>query len=126
MEQKATIDGIFALTLGLYTYVNPVPTVTGAPNLVKLLTHDCKQLTSGIKEEAEAIQLPGWMRALAIISGIISIIAAIVVIVNPLIALRTLVMLFAVALLFIGIERLIVGISGKSHRLIVHRRAATT
>ena len=37
MEQKATIDAIFALALGLYTYVNPVPTVTGAPNLVKLL-----------------------------------------------------------------------------------------
>ncbi len=30
MEQKATIDAIFALALGLYTYVNPpVPTVTG-------------------------------------------------------------------------------------------------
>lgn len=80
---------------------------------------------SDMKDEAEAIQLPGWMRALAIISGIISIIAAIVVIVNPLIALRTLVILFAVALLFIGIKRLIAGISGKSYRLNVHRRAAT-
>ena len=29
MEQKATIDALFALALGLYTYVNPVPTVTG-------------------------------------------------------------------------------------------------
>ena len=47
MEQKATIDAVFALALGLYTYVNPVPTVTGAPNLVKLLTHDCEQLTGG-------------------------------------------------------------------------------
>jgi carbon-monoxide dehydrogenase catalytic subunit len=47
MEQKATIDAVFALALGLYTYVNPVPTVTGAPNLVKLLTEDCKQVTSG-------------------------------------------------------------------------------
>ena len=41
MEQKATIDAVFALAFGLYTYVNPVPTVTGAPNLVKLLTEDC-------------------------------------------------------------------------------------
>jgi carbon-monoxide dehydrogenase catalytic subunit len=41
MEQKATIDAVFALALGLFTYVNPVPTVTGAPNLVKLLTQDC-------------------------------------------------------------------------------------
>lgn len=47
MEQKATIDAIFALALGLYTYVNPVPPVTGAPNLVKLLTQDCKQVTGG-------------------------------------------------------------------------------
>jgi len=47
MEQKATIDAIFALALGLYTYVNPVPTVTGAPNLVKFLIQDCKQLTGG-------------------------------------------------------------------------------
>ena len=48
MEQKATIDAIFALALGLYTYVNPVPTVTGAPNLVDLLTKDCADVTGGI------------------------------------------------------------------------------
>ncbi len=48
MEQKATIDAVFALALGLYTYVNPVPTITGAPNLVKLLTEDCKQVTGGL------------------------------------------------------------------------------
>ncbi len=48
MEQKATIDAIFALALGLYTYVNPVPTVTGAPNLIKLLTQDCAQVTGGL------------------------------------------------------------------------------
>lgn len=58
-------------------------------------------------EETEAVQLTGWMRSLAIISGIISIIAAVFVIINPLIAVRTLVLIFAVALLFIGIERLI-------------------
>ncbi|NIQ07354.1 MAG: hypothetical protein GWO20_17005, partial [Candidatus Korarchaeota archaeon] len=33
--------------LGLHTYVNPVPTVTGAPSLVRLLTQECKQLTGG-------------------------------------------------------------------------------
>jgi carbon-monoxide dehydrogenase catalytic subunit len=48
MEQKATIDAVFALALGLYTYVNPVPTVTGAPNLVKLFTQDCRQVTGGV------------------------------------------------------------------------------
>ncbi|MFX0037766.1 MAG: anaerobic carbon-monoxide dehydrogenase catalytic subunit [Promethearchaeota archaeon] len=48
MEQKATIGAIFALAFGLYTYVNPVPTVTGGADLIKLLTVDCKHLTGGI------------------------------------------------------------------------------
>jgi len=47
MEQKATIDAIFALALGLYTYVNPVPPVTGAPRLVYLLTEELKNITKG-------------------------------------------------------------------------------
>ncbi|MFX1411896.1 MAG: carbon monoxide dehydrogenase, partial [Promethearchaeota archaeon] len=57
MEQKATIDAVFALAFGLYTYVNPVPTVTGGPDLVKLLTLDCKDITGGILHvETDAIQ----------------------------------------------------------------------
>ena len=48
MEQKATIDAVLALALGLYTYVNPVPTVTGGPDLVKLLTQDCRDITGGV------------------------------------------------------------------------------
>jgi len=48
MEQKATIDAIFALAFGLYTYVNPVPPITKAINLVKLLTQDCINITGGI------------------------------------------------------------------------------
>ena len=57
MEQKATIDAIFALAFGLYTYVNPVPTVTGGPNLVKLLTVDLKDITGGILHvETDTIQ----------------------------------------------------------------------
>ncbi len=48
MEQKATIDAVFALAFGLYTYVNPVPPVTGGPNLVKLLTQDVKAVTGGV------------------------------------------------------------------------------
>ena len=61
MEQKATIDAVFALALGLYTYVNPVPTVTGAPNLVKLLTQDCPDVTGGIlnveKDPVKAVEM---------------------------------------------------------------------
>lgn len=48
MEQKATVDAIFALAFGLYTYVNPVPTVTGAPRLVTLLTDEIQGLTGGV------------------------------------------------------------------------------
>ncbi|WOF16167.1 anaerobic carbon-monoxide dehydrogenase catalytic subunit [Methanoplanus sp. FWC-SCC4] len=57
MEQKATIDAIFALAYGLYTYVNPVPFVTGAPNLLKLLTEDCVNVTGGLLDvETDAVK----------------------------------------------------------------------
>jgi carbon-monoxide dehydrogenase catalytic subunit len=60
MEQKATIDAVFALAFGLYTYVNPVPTITGGPDLVKLLTVDCKDVTGGVlhmeKNTEEAVE----------------------------------------------------------------------
>lgn len=48
MEQKASIDAIFALAFGLYTYVNPVLTITGGPDLMKLITEDLKGITGGI------------------------------------------------------------------------------
>jgi carbon-monoxide dehydrogenase catalytic subunit len=64
MEQKATIDAVFALALGLYTYVNPVPTVTGGPNLVKLLTEDCVDVTGGVlRVETDAAQAADGMLA---------------------------------------------------------------
>jgi len=47
MEQKATIDAMAALAFGLYTHVNPVPFVTGAPRLVKLVTEDLPSVTGG-------------------------------------------------------------------------------
>ncbi len=47
MEQKATIDAMAALAFGLYVHVNPVPFVTGAPNLVKLVTEDLPGVTGG-------------------------------------------------------------------------------
>jgi len=64
MEQKATIDAIFALAFGLYTYVNPVPFVTGAPSLVKLLTEDLPGVTGGILHvEQDAVQAADAMLA---------------------------------------------------------------
>jgi len=64
MEQKATIDAVFALALGLYTYVNPVPTVTGAPRLVKLLTEDCEGVTGGLLNvETDAVKAVDGIQA---------------------------------------------------------------
>lgn len=47
MEQKATIDGVFALAYGAYTHLSPTPFVTGGPQLVKLLTQDLEGLIGG-------------------------------------------------------------------------------
>ena len=47
MEQKATIDAVFAIAYGAYTHLSPTPFVTGAPKLVKLLTEDLEGLTGG-------------------------------------------------------------------------------
>ncbi len=47
MEQKATIDGIFGVAYGAYTHLSPTPFITGAPNLVKLLTEDVEDMTGG-------------------------------------------------------------------------------
>jgi carbon-monoxide dehydrogenase catalytic subunit len=47
MEQKATIDGLFAIAYGAYTHLSPTPFITGAPNLVKLLTEDVEGITGG-------------------------------------------------------------------------------
>ena len=47
LEQKATIDGMFALAYGLYTHLSPTPPVAGGPELVKLLTEDLEGITGG-------------------------------------------------------------------------------
>ncbi|MCM8711187.1 anaerobic carbon-monoxide dehydrogenase catalytic subunit [Clostridium sp. SYSU_GA19001] len=47
MEQKATIDGIFAIAYGCYTHLSPTPFMTGAPQLVELLTVKAEDVTGG-------------------------------------------------------------------------------
>ncbi len=47
MEQKATIDALGALALGLYTHVSPTPNVSGSEKVVKLLTEDLEDITGG-------------------------------------------------------------------------------
>jgi uncharacterized membrane protein HdeD (DUF308 family) len=61
---------------------------------------------------AATATLPGWARAFAIVVGIIALIAAAVVLLFPGVAILTLVFFLALALLFIGIDRLISGITG--------------
>ncbi len=40
MEQKATIDAVFALAFGVFTHVSPMPPLTGGSRLMKLLSED--------------------------------------------------------------------------------------
>ncbi|HHV63417.1 MAG TPA: anaerobic carbon-monoxide dehydrogenase catalytic subunit [Firmicutes bacterium] len=56
MEQKAVIDAFSAVALGLYTHVSPVPPVTGAPDVVNLLTRDVEGITGGkLAVETDAV-----------------------------------------------------------------------
>ena len=62
MEQKATIDAVFAVALGVYTHVAPLPPVTGAPELVKLLTEDVENITGGkLAPECDPIEAVDWI-----------------------------------------------------------------
>ncbi len=58
------------------------------------------------------VRLPTWYRALALVVGLIAIGLAFVVLAFPNLALLTLVFLLGFALLVIGIDRVIAGITG--------------
>ncbi|MBI4319247.1 MAG: anaerobic carbon-monoxide dehydrogenase catalytic subunit, partial [Chloroflexi bacterium] len=47
LEQKAVVDGFFAVALGLLTHIGPTPPIGGSPLVVKLLTEDIEGLTGG-------------------------------------------------------------------------------
>ncbi len=47
MEQKATIDAVFAVAYGIVTHVSPVPPITGSEEAVRLFTEDVEKLTGG-------------------------------------------------------------------------------
>ncbi|MGI6129962.1 MAG: anaerobic carbon-monoxide dehydrogenase catalytic subunit [bacterium] len=47
LEQKATIDALFALAYGTYTHLSPAPPVIGGEKLVKLLTEELEEITGG-------------------------------------------------------------------------------
>lgn len=60
-----------------------------------------------------SMKLPTWYRTVAIIVGLISIVLAFVVLIYPGLAVLTLIFLLAFALMFIGIDRLIAGVTGQ-------------
>ena len=47
MEQKATMDAIFALAFGVFTHVSPSPPITGGTKLIKMLSEDLEDITGG-------------------------------------------------------------------------------
>ncbi len=47
MEQKATLDAVFALAFGVLTHVSPTPPLVGGARLMKLLSQDLEGLTGG-------------------------------------------------------------------------------
>jgi len=64
MEQKATIDAVFALAFGTFTHVSPTPPITGGARLMKLLSEDLEGITGGklllendMVKAADAIEL---------------------------------------------------------------------
>jgi len=61
---------------------------------------------------ATPMKLPMWYRTLAVIVGVFSIALALIVLVEPLLALWLLIFFLALALLMMGFDRLIAGITG--------------
>jgi len=61
---------------------------------------------------ASSMKLPMWYRAFAVIVGVFSIGLALIVLVEPLLALWLLIFFLALALLLMGIDRLVAGVTG--------------
>jgi len=66
MEQKATIDGIFALAYGAYTHLSPTPFMI-ASQLVKLETKKAEDITGGkialgmiLLRQQNQLGIPSW------------------------------------------------------------------
>jgi hypothetical protein len=61
---------------------------------------------------ATPVKLPMWYRTLAVIVGVFSIALALIVLVEPLLAVWLLIFFLALALLMMGFDRLIAGVTG--------------
>lgn len=47
LEQKAVVDGVFAVAFGLLTHIGPIPPVTGSELVTRILTSDIEEMTGG-------------------------------------------------------------------------------
>jgi uncharacterized membrane protein HdeD (DUF308 family) len=65
----------------------------------------------------ETLKLPNWARALAVIGGIASLMAGVLVLVFPGLGVLFVVYLLGFALTLLGLDRLMVGITGQAYRL---------
>ncbi len=123
MRTLAIIVGVVSIVASIIVIIYPASAIATLITLLAfgLLLIGIGRLTIGIS----GIEIPGWMRTLAIIVGVASIVASIIVIIYPAIAIAILVMLLAFGLLLIGIERLANGISGRTYIPVAHRRVTT-
>jgi len=60
-----------------------------------------------------AAKLPTWYRVLATIVGLMAIVSAVIVLADPVLAVWLLIFILAFGLLFMGMDRLVIGISGQ-------------
>jgi uncharacterized membrane protein HdeD (DUF308 family) len=67
---------------------------------------------------------PGWMRGLAAVLGVFSILAAVVALIDVRVAVLTLVLLLAFVLLLVGIGDLVAGVTGRPYRSLLPIPAA--
>ncbi|MEW6663513.1 MAG: anaerobic carbon-monoxide dehydrogenase catalytic subunit [Bacillota bacterium] len=64
LEQKAVVDGVFAVAFGLFTHIGPVPPVTGSPLVSKVLTQDIESLLGGkVYLEEDPVKAAAGMEA---------------------------------------------------------------
>ena len=70
----------------------------------------------------QSIKLPNWYRALAVVVGVVSIGLAFIVLAYPALGALLLIFLLALALMVIGIDRLVAGVSGHPYGWIMPAR----
>jgi hypothetical protein len=73
-----------------------------------------------------SMRLPAWYRGFAIFIGILSMVLAFVVLADPGLGVALLIILLAFALIIIGIDRLVAGITGHPFGLTMNPLGALT